>query len=98
MRGSNGSLIDNLKVRKPVVFALTAPRALTFQRVTLCNEYGDGDQYQQNCAKVMKVQTERDRPVDLGRQVYLAADKARADVCGGARRPLARRLRPAPRP
>jgi hypothetical protein len=46
-----------LLVGKPVVFALTAPRALTLQRVTLCNMYGDGDQYQQNCAKAMEVQT-----------------------------------------
>jgi hypothetical protein len=37
-----------------VVFALTAPRALTLQRVTLCNTYGDGSV---NCAKEMEVQT-----------------------------------------
>jgi hypothetical protein len=47
---------SSLKVGQPVVFALTAPRALTLQRVTLCNENGDGsgDEY---CAKEMEVQT-----------------------------------------
>jgi uncharacterized protein YjbI with pentapeptide repeats len=51
-----GKLSSSLKVGKPVVFALTAPRALTLQRVTLCNDYGDGqdDQY---CPKQMEVQT-----------------------------------------
>jgi hypothetical protein len=39
-------------VGQPVVFALTAPRALTLQRVTLCNKYDDAD-----CAKEMEVQT-----------------------------------------
>jgi hypothetical protein len=49
-------LSNVLRVGQPVVFALTAPRALTLQRVTLCNEYGDGqdDQY---CPKQMEVQT-----------------------------------------
>ncbi len=31
---------SGLKVGKPVVFALTAPRALTLQRVTVCNDNG----------------------------------------------------------
>ncbi len=55
--------IDNLfdacryhsKVGRPVVFALTAPRALTLQRVTLCCKYEDfGDE---QCAKDMEVRT-----------------------------------------
>ena len=54
--GSNWTLPDNLKVGKPVVFALTAPRALTLQRVTLLNLYGDGNS-DQDCAKDMEVQT-----------------------------------------
>jgi uncharacterized protein YjbI with pentapeptide repeats len=52
--GSNGNLCYDLQVGKPVVFALTAPRALTLQRVTLSNTYGDGSV---NCAKKMEVQT-----------------------------------------
>ncbi len=54
--GSNGALNGLLKVGKPVVFALTAPRSLTLQRVTLCNYHGDvhGDVI---CAKGMEVQT-----------------------------------------
>jgi uncharacterized protein YjbI with pentapeptide repeats len=54
--GSHDNLYLNLRVGKPVVFALTAPRALTLQRVTLRNQYGDGenDAY---CAKAMEVQT-----------------------------------------
>ena len=39
-----------------MVFALTAPRALTLQIVTLCNEDGDGS-YDKHCAKAMEVQT-----------------------------------------
>ena len=54
--GSNGALRSNLKVGQPVVFALTAPRALTLQRVTLSNVYGDGFG-NQHCAKAMEVQT-----------------------------------------
>jgi uncharacterized protein YjbI with pentapeptide repeats len=52
----NGALCRNLGVRQPVVFALTAPRALTLQRVTLCNMFGDG-QNDEWCAKEMEVQT-----------------------------------------
>ncbi len=55
--GSNDNLSHSLQVGKPVVFALTAARALTLQRVTLCNVRGDGDRYQENCAKAMEVQT-----------------------------------------
>jgi hypothetical protein len=55
--GSNGALNGLLKVGKPVVFALTAPRALTLQRVTLCNVGGDGDGNDVYCAKAMGVQT-----------------------------------------
>jgi hypothetical protein len=47
---------NDLPVDNPVVFALTAPRALTLQRVTLCNYFGDGDN-DQLCAKAMEVQT-----------------------------------------
>jgi uncharacterized protein YjbI with pentapeptide repeats len=49
-------LSRSLKVGQSVVFALTAPRALTLQRVTLCNVYGDGsgDEF---CGKTMEVQT-----------------------------------------
>jgi hypothetical protein len=57
--GSYGNLFNasgNLKVGQPVVFALTAPRALTLQRVTLCNYYGDG-QHDCVCAKAMEVRT-----------------------------------------
>jgi hypothetical protein len=54
--GSNGDWYNNFKVGQPVVFALTAPRALTLQRVTLCNFFGDG-QHDQHCAKAMEVQT-----------------------------------------
>ena len=54
--GSSGALRNDLKVGKPVVFALTAPRALTLQRVTLCNLYGDGSG-DQHVAKAMEVQT-----------------------------------------
>ncbi len=53
--GSSGNLF-NLEVGKPVVFALTAPRALTLQHVTLCNEFGEGIMLQY-CAKAMEVQT-----------------------------------------
>jgi hypothetical protein len=54
--GSNGNLCYDLQVGKPVVFALTVPRALTLQRVSLCNEDGDGS-YDKHCAKEMEVQT-----------------------------------------
>jgi uncharacterized protein YjbI with pentapeptide repeats len=47
---------DSLKVGQPVVFALTAERALTLQRVTLCNSYGDGHN-DQHCPNAMEVQT-----------------------------------------
>jgi uncharacterized protein YjbI with pentapeptide repeats len=47
---------SHLKVGQPVVFALTAPRALTLQRVTLCNQWGDG-QEDKHCPKEMEVQT-----------------------------------------
>jgi hypothetical protein len=50
-------LRHDLQVGQPVVFALTAVRALTLQRVTLCNKYGDGDQNARLCAKSMEVQT-----------------------------------------
>ena len=39
-----------------MVFALTAPRALTLQRVTLSNVFGDGT-HDLECAKAMEVQT-----------------------------------------
>jgi hypothetical protein len=57
--GSNRDLFRNLKVGQPVVFALTAPRALTLQRVTLRNLYGDGNggKIEERCAKAMEVQT-----------------------------------------
>ncbi len=62
--GSNGNLSNNLKVGKPVVFALTAPRSLTLQRVTLCNQWGDEVKsddvatfMSKCCAKAMEVQT-----------------------------------------
>ena len=48
---------SHLKVGQPVVFALTAPRALTLRRVTLSNSFGDGDIDHQHCAKAMEVQT-----------------------------------------
>jgi hypothetical protein len=54
--GSNGEWYNNFDVGKPVVFALTEPRALTLQRVSLCNYYGDGDN-DAYCAKAMEVQT-----------------------------------------
>ena len=57
--GPNGNVFNasnSLKVGQPVVFALTAPRALTLQRVTLCNMFGDG-QNDEWCAKEMEVQT-----------------------------------------
>jgi hypothetical protein len=44
--------IDILHVDGPVVFELTTARALTLQRVTLCNKYDDSD-----CAKEVEVQT-----------------------------------------
>jgi uncharacterized protein YjbI with pentapeptide repeats len=49
-----------LRLGKPVVFALTAPRALTLQRVTLQNFFvntGDVCGQDVNCAKEMEVQT-----------------------------------------
>jgi uncharacterized protein YjbI with pentapeptide repeats len=55
--GSHGDLENELKVGKPVVFALTAARALTLQRVTLCNKCGDDDNLKKQCAKDMEVQT-----------------------------------------
>ncbi len=57
--GSNGNLFNassNFKLGQPVVFALTAARALTLQRVTLCNVHGDG-QNDGHCGKEMEVQT-----------------------------------------
>jgi hypothetical protein len=48
---------DNFKGGHPVVFALTAPRALTLKRVTLCNTFGDGDGNDAYCGKTMEVQT-----------------------------------------
>jgi uncharacterized protein YjbI with pentapeptide repeats len=57
--GPNNNLFtasSSLKVGQPVVFALTAPRALTLQRVTLCSQCGDG-QHDSYCAKAMEVQT-----------------------------------------
>jgi uncharacterized protein YjbI with pentapeptide repeats len=56
---SNGHLFNGsglLYMGKPVVFALTAPRALTLQRVTVRNLYGDGH-HDMHCAKAMEVQT-----------------------------------------
>ncbi len=51
----SGKLERDLKVGNPVVFELTAPRALTLRRVTLCILCdGDGDQ---SCDKQMEVQT-----------------------------------------
>jgi hypothetical protein len=55
--GSNYTLRDDLKVGQAVVLALTAPRALTLQRVTLCNMFGDGDGRDRACGKAMEVQT-----------------------------------------
>ena len=64
-------LSSDLKQHKPMVFALTAARALTLRRVTLCNESDD-----HACAKRdgCTDKAERDRPVDFGRQVYLTSE------------------------
>jgi hypothetical protein len=50
-------LRNDLNVGTPVVFALTAPRALTRCRVSLCNTRDDGDGGDRYYAKVMEVQT-----------------------------------------
>jgi uncharacterized protein YjbI with pentapeptide repeats len=58
----SGALCTVLGVGKPVVFALTTPRALTLRRVIMYNEYGDGSydkthDLHQHCVKEMEVQT-----------------------------------------
>jgi uncharacterized protein YjbI with pentapeptide repeats len=54
---SNGNLRYDLKAGKPVVFAFTVPRALTLNRVSLCNTCVDGDGGDRYYAKAMEVQT-----------------------------------------